>query len=153
RCSTSFRYWSIRRSTACLRCRAFTSSPRRYRVSASPTSRLGRGGGFATSADLMAELMHDVLHYSRYGPRGSVVGGDMVSLRALRHREQVIGAHLTGMIGTAGAEPPFTPAEQAFIDAGAATLPERAYARLQMSKPQTLAHALNDSPAGLAAWI
>lgn len=111
------------------------------------------GGGFATSADLMAELMHDVLHYSRYGLRGSDLGGDIVRQMALRHPEQVIGVHLTGMIGTAGAEPPFTPAEQAFIDADAATLPERAYARLQMSKPQTLAHALNDSPAGLAAWI
>jgi phospholipid/cholesterol/gamma-HCH transport system substrate-binding protein len=31
--------------------------------------------------------------------------------------------------------------------------PELAYARLQMSKPQTLAHSLNDSPVGLAAWI
>jgi pimeloyl-ACP methyl ester carboxylesterase len=65
----------------------------------------------------------------------------------------VIGVHLTGMIGTAGAKPPFTAAEQRFIDADAATQPERAYARLQMSKPQTLAHALNDSPVGLAAWI
>jgi hypothetical protein len=36
----------------------------------------------------------------------------------LLHPDQVIGVHLTGMIGTAGAEPPFTPAEQAFIAAG-----------------------------------
>jgi len=28
-----------------------------------------------------------------------------------------------------------------------------AYAMLHASKPQTLAYALNDSPAGLAAWI
>ena len=49
--------------------------------------------------------------------------------------------------------PPFTPAEQAFIDATNATVPERYYARLQMTKPQTLAHSLNDSPVGLAAWI
>lgn len=38
-----------------------------------------------------------------------------------------------------GAKPPFTPAEQAFIKADAETLSERAYARLEMSKPQTLA--------------
>jgi pimeloyl-ACP methyl ester carboxylesterase len=30
---------------------------------------------------------------------------------------------------------------------------EMAYAMLQSSKPQTVAPALNDSPAGLAAWI
>ncbi|TAJ94607.1 MAG: epoxide hydrolase [Gammaproteobacteria bacterium] len=111
------------------------------------------GVGFATSAEIMAELMHDVLNYSQYGVRGSDLGGNIVRQIALGHPDQVIGVHLTGMIGTAGAEPPFTPAEQAFIEADAATQTERAYARLQMSKPQTLAHALNDSPTGLAAWI
>jgi microsomal epoxide hydrolase len=30
---------------------------------------------------------------------------------------------------------------------------ESAYAMLQSTKPQTLAYGLNDSPAGLAAWI
>lgn len=97
--------------------------------------------------------MHDVLGYQQYGVRGSDLGGNIVRQIALRHPDQVIGVHLTGMIGTAGAEPPFTPAERAFIEADAATQSERAYARLQMSKPQTLAHALNDSPVGLAAWI
>jgi pimeloyl-ACP methyl ester carboxylesterase len=111
------------------------------------------GVGFATSANLMAELMHDVLGYTRYGVRGSDLGGSVVRQIALLHPEHVIGVHLTGMIGTADAEPPFTSAEQAFIDADAATQPERAYGRLQMSKPQTLAHSLNDSPVGLAAWI
>jgi pimeloyl-ACP methyl ester carboxylesterase len=111
------------------------------------------GVGFGTSADLMAELMHDVLGYSLYGVRGSDLGGMIARQIALRHSDHVIGVHLTGMIGTAGGQPPFTPAEQAFIDADAATQSERAYARLQMSKPQTLAHSLNDSPVGLAAWI
>lgn len=111
------------------------------------------GIGFRTTAELMAELMHDVLGYRRYGVRGSDLGGNIVRQMALLHPDQVIGVHLTGMIGTDGADPPFTEAERAFIEADAATIPERAYARLQMSKPQTLAHALNDSPAGLAAWI
>jgi len=111
------------------------------------------GVGFATTATLMDELMHDVLGYERYAVRGSDLGGNVVRQIALRHPGHVIGVHLTGMIGADGATPPFTAAEQAFIDADAVTLPERAYARLQMSKPQTLAHALNDSPVGLAAWI
>ncbi len=111
------------------------------------------GVGFATSAELMAKLMHDVLGYERYGVRGSDLGGVIVRQMALLHPEQVIGVHLTGIIGAAGGAPPYTAAEQQFIDAVARVEPELAYARLQTSKPQTLAHSLNDSPVGLAAWI
>jgi pimeloyl-ACP methyl ester carboxylesterase len=111
------------------------------------------GVGFSTSAEWMAELMHDVLGYARYGVRGSDLGGNIVRQLALKHPDHVIGVHLTGMIGTAGAQPPFTPAEQAFIEADAATQAQRAYARLQMTSPQTLAQSLNDSPTGLAAWF
>jgi pimeloyl-ACP methyl ester carboxylesterase len=114
----------------------------------------GRAGvGFRTIAELMNTLMHDVLGYERYGVRGSDLGGVIVQQMALLEPEQIIGVHLTGMIGVAGGQPPFTAAEQAFVDATAAVEGELAYARLQMSKPQTLAHSLNDSPAGLAAWI
>lgn len=112
-----------------------------------------RGVGFATSAELMAKLMHDALGYERYGVRGSDLGGVIVRQMALAHPDQVLGVHLTGIIGGAGGSPPYTPAEQRFIDASAAIEGELAYARLQMSKPQTLAHSLNDSPVGLAAWI
>ena len=111
------------------------------------------GVGFATSAELMARLMHDALGYERYGVRGSDLGGVIVRQMALLHPEQIIGVHLTGIIGSAGAAPPYTEAEQKFIDAVARIEPELAYARLHSSKPQTLAHSLNDSPVGLAAWI
>jgi hypothetical protein len=33
------------------------------------------------------------------------------------------------------------------------TQKEGAYALIQLTKPQSLGHGLNDSPAGLAAWI
>jgi pimeloyl-ACP methyl ester carboxylesterase len=111
------------------------------------------GVGFATAARWLAELMHDVLGYGRYGVRGSDLGGVIVQQMALTYPEHVIGVHLTGIIGTAGGQPPFTAAEQAFVDASRAAETEFAYARLQMSRPQTLAHSLNDSPIGLAAWI
>ncbi|WP_428101239.1 epoxide hydrolase family protein [Candidatus Rariloculus sp.] len=109
--------------------------------------------GFASSARLMAELMHDVLGYERYGVRGSDLGGVIVRQMALMNPDQVIGVHLTGIIGSGGGEPPYTEAEEAFIAAGAAIDQEVAYSRLHMSKPQTLAHSLQDSPVGLAAWI
>jgi pimeloyl-ACP methyl ester carboxylesterase len=111
------------------------------------------GVGFATSAELMAKLMHDVLGYSRYGVRGSDLGGVIARQMAAVHPDQVSGVHLTGIIGSAGGQPPFTAAEQTFVDAVRNVEGELAYARLQMSKPQTLAQSLNDSPSGLAAWI
>ena len=111
------------------------------------------GVGFATSAELMSKLMHDALGYETYGVRGSDIGGVVVRQMALLHPEQIIGVHLTGIIGTAGSAAPYTPAEQRFVAASAAIEPELAYARLHSSKPQTLAHSLNDSPVGLAAWI
>jgi pimeloyl-ACP methyl ester carboxylesterase len=111
------------------------------------------GIGFRATASMMADLMHRVLGYERFAVRGSDLGGNIVRLMAHLYPEHVLGVHLTGMIGADGPQPPFTPAEQAFIDATNANMSERFYARLQMTKPQTLAHALNDSPAGLAAWI
>ncbi len=111
------------------------------------------GVGFATAAELMAKLMTDVLGYERYGVRGSDLGGVIVRQMAATHPDHVIGVHLTGIIGTAGGQPPYSAAEQAFIDATAAMEGDIAYARLQMSRPQTLAVSLMDSPAGLASWV
>jgi pimeloyl-ACP methyl ester carboxylesterase len=113
------------------------------------------GVGFARIAELLATLMTDVLGYSRYGLRGSDLGGVISQQIALRHPERVIGVHLTGIIG---ANLPYTAelteAEAAFVAATTAlNQSELAYARLHMTKPQTLGHALNDSPAGLASWI
>lgn len=111
------------------------------------------GVGFATAAQLMAKLMTDVLGYERYGVRGSDLGGVIVRQMAATRPQNVIGVHLTGIIGTAGGQAPYTAAEQAFIAATAAMETDIAYARLQMSRPQTLAVGLMDSPAGLASWI
>ncbi|MCP5145132.1 MAG: epoxide hydrolase [Gammaproteobacteria bacterium] len=114
-----------------------------------------RGVGFPQTAARLTTLMHDILGYQRYGLRGSDLGANTSVQMALAHPEQVAGVHLSGIIGALGvSEPPrFTAAEQDFIKASAAIEGEIAYARMHMSKPQTLGQALNDSPAGLAAWI
>jgi pimeloyl-ACP methyl ester carboxylesterase len=111
------------------------------------------GVGFATAAELMAKLMTEVLGYERYGVRGSDLGGVIVRQMAATHPANVIGVHLTGIIGAAGGQPPYTAAEQAFVNSVAAIENDIAYARLQMTRPQTLAVGLSDSPAGLASWI
>ncbi|MEO1025185.1 MAG: epoxide hydrolase family protein [Pseudomonadota bacterium] len=107
-------------------------------------------------APLMNSLMVDVLGYDRYGIRSSDLGAGVASSMALSFPEAIIGSH-TG--GTNPFLPPqipedLTPAEERHIaDAQAWNASEMAYLQLHASKPQTIGAALNDSPAGLAAWI
>ncbi|MES2624845.1 MAG: epoxide hydrolase family protein [Pseudomonadota bacterium] len=114
--------------------------------------------GFAMEAiaDVMATLMHDVLGYKKYGVRGSDLGGTTIDQMARRYPQQIIGAHLTQLI-VAGPVTPTDNTTQAERDFLAACVlignTELSYARQHASKPQTLAYGLNDSPAGLAAWL
>ena len=106
-------------------------------------------------AGIMTALMKK-LGYERFGARGSDLGGTVIDQIARHYPQSLIGAHLTGIIvaGGAPAPPDASESEQAFLDAsGQMAMMEIAYARLHMSKPQTLAYGLNDSPAGLASWI
>jgi pimeloyl-ACP methyl ester carboxylesterase len=96
------------------------------------------------------------LGYPRFAAHGVDVGSSVSNLLGLHHSERLIGIHVT------------YPAEP-YVGPGAPELSERervflaghpggqeaegAYTPIQRTKPQTLAYALNDSPAGLAAWI
>lgn len=115
------------------------------------------GMGMEGIAALMHKLMVDVLGYTRYGARGSDLGGTTIDQLARHYPDNLVGAHLTQII-VAGAPPAppenATQAERDFLAASAAIgSSELAYARVHSTKPQTLAYGLNDSPAGLAAWI
>src|SRR6185295_19201021 len=76
---------------------------------------------------------------------------------AIDHRTSLVGIHLTDVpFWHLLAAPPenLTDAEKKYLEAGKAwQMTEGAYAMIQATKPQTLAYGLNDSPAGLAAWI
>lgn len=100
---------------------------------------------------MMTTLMHDVLGYSRYGVRGSDLGSVIARQMAITQPEQIVGVHLTGIIGTAGAAPPYTEAEQAFIDATQRVEPDLAYTRLHMSRPQSAAISSRTSSITSAA--
>jgi pimeloyl-ACP methyl ester carboxylesterase len=104
----------------------------------------------------MTKLMTEVLGYQRFGLRGSDIGGSVIQQIALAHPERVIGAHVSGLLRGVPLQPdqPPSEAEAKFArDLQAWTSTEMAYASLHTSKPQTLAAALNDSPAGMASWI
>jgi len=106
--------------------------------------------------DLWNSLMTERLGYRRYGAHGGDWGSLVTEHLARSHAASVIGIHLTDIPFLHLFEKPtgLTHREQQFIDATENWQKrEGAYALIQGTKPQTLAYGLNDSPAGLAAWI
>ncbi len=106
-------------------------------------------------ADLFARLMTEELGYERFGVRASDLGAGVSQQLALAHSGLLIGLHHSGTNPYVGQVPDnLTKAEQEFVaNAQRWNQQEMAYAMEHSSKPQTLAYGLNDSPAGLAAWI
>ena len=115
-----------------------------------------RGVTTTKTAEWWARLMTDVLGYVRFAAAGGDIGAGVTQRLALAHPDRLVGIHLTYLGSTsAHTEPPDrSEAEQRYLHALQQwSLQEGAYARLQSTKPQTLAYGLNDSPVGLAAWI
>ena len=114
--------------------------------------------GMSTTAmaDLVAGSLAE-LGIDRYVVSGGDIGSSVAEHLADRHPERVAALHLTDipyshLFAIDPAE--LTEAEQGYIAAGQGwQLTEGAYAMMQATKPHTLAAALGDSPAGLAAWI
>jgi pimeloyl-ACP methyl ester carboxylesterase len=100
------------------------------------------------------------LGYPRYGAQGGDWGSAVSRELAVIAPEHLTGVHLTmilgqGMLGGASPDPAeLTEAEQARIArAREFQRTGAAYSALQSTRPQTLAYALTDSPAGQLAWI
>lgn len=116
-------------------------------------------GVTARIADLWAKLMTDVLGYKRFGAAGGDMGSGVAQELGQTHAELLAGIHLTDVpwqnfffYGEDHSD--LSKAEQKyFADSQQWMMSEGAYASIQSTKPQTLATGLNDSPAGLAAWI
>jgi pimeloyl-ACP methyl ester carboxylesterase len=113
-----------------------------------------RGMDLTRIADIVVEVMAQ-LGYPRFAARGSDLGAGVLQQLALNHPDRLIALHLSGTNPYLGWIPgDLSPAEQQFVTSAQQwNQTEMAYALEHSSKPQTLANALNDSPAGLAAWI
>jgi len=117
-----------------------------------------KGVGTYTTAQLWAELMTG-LGYQRFGVQGGDLGAGVSAWLGQRFPERVIGMHLNFIPGSyqpplGEGHPTLTPEEQDFKKRqGEWQQKEGAYAHMQGTKPYTAATALNDAPAGLAAWI
>jgi microsomal epoxide hydrolase len=101
------------------------------------------------------DLMTKVLGFEKFAVQGGDWGGGIASIIGQQYPASVCGIHVNLL---------FVPRDP---NAGAATgeeedyfeklrhwlKEETGYQQIQGTKPQTLAFALTDSPAGLAAWI
>lgn len=105
---------------------------------------------------LLHSLMSDVLGYDRYGAHGGDVGAIVCDQLCRNHEDSLVGVHFTnvsvardgtGFSDLTDAERDFLARRQEFQKLGGG------YMHIQGTKPWTPAVALNDSPAGLAAWI
>jgi pimeloyl-ACP methyl ester carboxylesterase len=107
-------------------------------------------------ADLWARLMIDVLGYRRFGAYGGDLGSHVTGFLGAGHRDRVVGIHThhPNLHPVLDGGPPLSAAEQGYLAARQAEQgDDGGYAEIQSTRPDTLAAALIDSPAGLAAWL
>lgn len=113
--------------------------------------------GTAQDAEAFGRLMR-ALGYPRFGIHTYDIGASTMAVFCLAAPDRVIGYHTTEP-GIPGPRPrPSTETlsgeEQAYLEyARSWDAEEGGYFGMLGTRPQTLGHALNDSPAGLAAWI
>ena len=108
----------------------------------------------------VARLWHRLMRglgYERYGAGGGDFGAGVATLMALEEPGSMLGVHLSNLElwpYTGPGSRPLSERERAYVEAQSRwDETERGYSSLQSTKPQTLGYALNDSPAGLAAWL
>ncbi|MEV4145735.1 epoxide hydrolase family protein [Amycolatopsis sp. NPDC049691] len=121
---------------------------------AAPLTEPGMSAGriAALVADALAEL-----GYPRYTVSGGDIGGTVAEILATEHPDRVAALHLTNVAPQrALTADPATLAPDAAAYLGRAAQwfrTEGGYIAEQSTRPNTLAVALGDSPAGLVAWI
>ena len=112
--------------------------------------------GLEAIADCFAGLMTGVLGYERFAAQGGDWGAFVTSRLGAVHADRLIGIHVNLL--ALRRDPKMrsnpTPEEQTFVrELEVWIREEMGYQWIQGTRPQTLAFGLNDSPAGLAAWI
>ena len=116
-----------------------------------------RGYSVSRMAGIVAKLMAR-LGYEKYGAQGGDWGAGVSNWLGRYDAEHAIGVHINF---PSGGQPTMgdpwegvTPAERERYEKRNQELQnQKAYGAIQGTRPQTLGFALNDSPAGQAAWI
>jgi microsomal epoxide hydrolase len=115
-----------------------------------------QNGGLFGFGDLWHKLMTEELGYNAFGAHGGDWGSTVTEHLARSHSGSLIGIHLTDVPFWHMFEKPkdLTSSERTYLDKNERWQKESgAYAMIQGTRPRTAAVGLNDSPAGLAAWI
>jgi pimeloyl-ACP methyl ester carboxylesterase len=108
-------------------------------------------------AGVLVQLMEG-LGYSRFAAHAYDIGASVLSLLCIDHPDRVIAYHTSEPANAVPylgpGSPPLTEAERDYLELQEKWYGyEGGYDHIQATRPQTLAYGLNDSPAGLAAWI
>jgi pimeloyl-ACP methyl ester carboxylesterase len=106
-------------------------------------------------AACLHDLMTQVLGFDQFAVQGGDWGGGIASIIGQQYPASVCGIHVNLLFAprdpsARGSSPE---EEQYFKTLQHWLKEETGYQQIQGTKPQTLAFALTDSPAGLAAWI
>ena len=108
------------------------------------------------TADLWHRLMQG-LGYRQYGAQGGDFGAAVTTFMALDNPDPMLGIHLSNLdvAPYLGRESrPLSQSEQAYLAQFERWREDdRGYGAIQSTRPQTVGYGLNDSPAGLAAWL
>ena len=120
-----------------------------------PTGEAGWDTNRVTRA--FAELM-DRLGYDRYGAQGGDTGAVISPGLGRLNPDKVVGVHANGLSAFTEVDPDevreLTEAERARLaNLEYMKTEQSGYAMIQITRPQTLAHGLHDSPVGQLAWI
>jgi pimeloyl-ACP methyl ester carboxylesterase len=117
------------------------------------------GLNFWRTADLWVRLM-DGLGYPRFAAQGGDWGALVAMQLGHKHADRIIGVHLHFLTQLSAYTSKQLDASEYAPDEQDALAANRRFARdgsgyhaIQMTRPQTLAHGLDDSPVGLAAWL
>ncbi|MFB6608778.1 epoxide hydrolase family protein [Agromyces sp. NPDC056379] len=105
-------------------------------------------------ADLMSELMLQLVGEAKFGVFGGDIGGTVAAWIAAKHPDRVLGLYMIHPPFPAAFTEPLTPAERAVLEAEAEfDEGDQGYSAIMGTRPDTIGAALIDSPAGLLAWI
>jgi pimeloyl-ACP methyl ester carboxylesterase len=114
--------------------------------------------GMPLTREVIADELHTLmteLGHSRYAVFGGDIGGAAGAWMAAKYPEHVVGLHMIHPPFPASFDDqPLTEEERAFIaEEEAYDLTDGGYSAIMITRPDTIAAALVDSPTGLAAWI
>jgi len=111
------------------------------------------------TGDLWDRLMREVLRYERYGAQGGDWGAIITGMMGHKFADHLIGIHVNlpalpgGALGRVKPED-YGPGEEEWHERMTTRMKSaQSHLAVNTNDPQSLAYALNDSPAGLAAWI